>query len=188
LSATLLTTAKAIPFGATSALQREQAAAILVAALAHVPSAWRDMDTARAEVSTFVDSEERLAIAAVEDERMLGWIGAIRHSSHAWELHPLVVDPVHQRRGCGTLLVRALEREARRAGIWTIWLGADDDFGGTSLFGVDLFPDVLGHLQRLVSTGKHPYGFYHRQGYVPVGVLPDVNGPGRHDILMAKRI
>jgi aminoglycoside 6'-N-acetyltransferase I len=188
LSATLLTTAKAIPFEATSALQREQAAAILVVALAHVPSAWRDMDAARAEVSTFVDSGERLAIAAVEDERVLGWIGAIRHSGHAWELHPLVVDPAHQRRGCGTLLVRALEDEARRAGICTIWLGADDDFGGTSLFGVDLFPDVLGHLQRLVSTGKHPYGFYHRQGYVPVGVLPDVNGPGGHDILMAKHI
>jgi aminoglycoside 6'-N-acetyltransferase I len=188
LSAPLLTTARVIPFEATSGLQREQAAAILVAALAHVPSAWRDMDAARAEVSTFLDSEERLAIAAVENERLLGWIGAIRHASHAWELHPLVVDPAHQRRGCGTLLVQALEREARRAGICTIWLGADDDFGGTSLFGVDLFPDVLGHLQRLVSTGKHPYGFYYRQVYVPVGVLPDVNGPGRHDILMAKRI
>ena len=188
MSAPLRTTAKTIPFGATSALQREQAAAILVAALAHVPSAWRDMAAARAEVSTFVDSEERLAIAAVEDERVLGWVGAIRHASHAWELHPLVVDPPYQRRGCGTLLVQALEREARRAGICTIWLGADDDFGGTSLFGVDLYPDVLGHLQRLVSTGKHPYGFYYWQGYVPVGVLPDVNGPGRHDILMAKRI
>lgn len=188
MSAPLLSTAKTVPFGTTSALQREQAAAILVAALAHVPSAWRDMDAARAEVSTFVDGGERLAIAAIEDERVLGWIGAIRHSSHAWELHPLVVDPAHQRRGCGTLLVGALEDEARRAGICTIWLGADDDFGGTSLFGVDLFPDVLGHLQRLVSTGKHPYGFYHRQGYVPVGVLPDVNGPGRHDILMAKHI
>ena len=144
MSAPLLTTAKAIPFEATSPAQREQAATILVAALAHVPSAWRDMDAARAEVSTFVDDDERLAIAAVEDERVLGWIGAIRHSSHVWELHPLVVDPAHQRRGCGTLLVQALEREARRAGICTIWLGADDDFGGTSLFGVISFPTCWG--------------------------------------------
>lgn len=92
MSAPLLTTAKAIPFEATSALQREQAAAILVAALAHVPSAWRDLDAARAEVSTFVDGEERLAIAAIEHERLLGWIGAIRHSSHAWEQRLLVVS------------------------------------------------------------------------------------------------
>jgi hypothetical protein len=27
-----------------------------------------------------------------------------------------------------------------------------------------------------------------RLGYTVVGVLPDVDGPGRHDILMAKRI
>src|SRR4029077_2187461 len=79
LSAPLLTTAKAIPFEATSPAQREQAATILVAALAHVPSAWRDMDAARAEVSTFVDDDERLAIAAVEDERVLGWIGGGPH-------------------------------------------------------------------------------------------------------------
>jgi aminoglycoside 6'-N-acetyltransferase I len=179
---------KTIPLEAASAPQREEAAAILVAALAHAPSAWHDMAAAHLQVSTFVGNQERLAIAAVEGERLLGWIGAIRHSGHAWELHPLVVDPAHQRRGCGTLLVKALEDEARRAGICTIWLGADDDFGGTNLFGVDLFPDVLGHLQRLMPTAKHPYGFYRRQGYALVGVLPDVDGPGRHDILMAKRI
>jgi aminoglycoside 6'-N-acetyltransferase I len=179
---------KTIPFEATSAPQREEAAAILLAALAHVPSAWHDMAAARSEVSTFVGNGERLAIAAVENGRLLGWVGAIRHSSHGWELHPLVVHPAHQRRGCGTLLVKALEDEARRAGICTIWLGAEDDFGGTNLFGRDLFPDVLERLQTLTSTGKHPCGFYRRQGYVPVGVLPDVVGPGRHDILMAKRI
>jgi aminoglycoside 6'-N-acetyltransferase I len=181
-------TLETISLEAASADQREQAAAILVAALAHAPSAWHDMAAARQQVSTFIGRQERLAIAAVEGERLLGWIGAIRHSRHAWELHPLVVDPAHQRRGCGTLLVKALEDEARRAGICTIWLGADDDFGGTSLFGLDLFPDVLGRLQRLIATGKHPYAFYRRQGYALVGVLPDVEGPGRHDILMAKRI
>ena len=83
--------------------------------------------------------------------------------------------------------MQALEREERTAGICTIWLGADDDFGGTSLFGVDLFPDVLGHLTAR-APGKYPYGVYHQQGYVPVGVLPGINSPGRHDILMAKHI
>src|SRR5262249_61098043 len=114
----------------------------------------------RPGASTFGGGGGRRGMAAAGAEGVLGWIGAIRHSSHAWELHPLVVDPAHQRRGCGTLLVQALEREARREGICTIWLGADDDFGGTSLFGVDLFPDVLGRLQRLVATGSAPSGFY----------------------------
>ncbi len=34
----------------------------------------------------------------------------------------------------------------------------------------------------------HPYGFYEKQGFVIVGVMPDANGPGKPDILMAKRI
>jgi len=34
----------------------------------------------------------------------------------------------------------------------------------------------------------HALTFYRRHGYRIVGVLPDVNGPGRPDILMAKRL
>jgi aminoglycoside 6'-N-acetyltransferase I len=34
----------------------------------------------------------------------------------------------------------------------------------------------------------HPYAFYHRLGYTVVGVLPDVDGFGKHDTLVAKRI
>ena len=81
-----------------------------------------------------------------------------------------------------------MEDAARRAEVCTVWLGADDDFGGTSLFGMDLYPDVLGRLQRLAATDRHPFAFYRRLGHALVGVLPDVEGPGRHDILMAKRI
>jgi aminoglycoside 6'-N-acetyltransferase I len=35
---------------------------------------------------------------------------------------------------------------------------------------------------------SEPYTFYHRLGYTIVGVLPDINGFGKHDILMAQRI
>ena len=180
--------AEIVAFAATSAAQRESAAAILIAALAHVASAWRDLTEAREEVASFIGNPERLAFAAIDGSHVLGWIGAIRHTEHAWELHPLVVDPVHQRRGCGTRLVRALEAAAREAGIATIWLGTDDDFGGTNLFGCDLYPDVLGRLQHLKPAGGHPYTFYHGLGYAVVGVLPDVDGPGKHDILMARRL
>lgn len=162
-------------------------AAILMSALAHVPSAWHDLAAARAEVASF-DDADRVALAAVDRGEVVGWIGAIRHSDHAWELHPLVVRPAQQRRGHGTLLVDALERMARHAGISTIWLGADDDFGGTNLHGQDLYPNVLERLAQIEAVGSHPYTFYRRLGYTVVGVLPDANGNGKHDILMAKRI
>ena len=146
------------------------------------------MAEARAEVAKIFDDAERLAIAAIDGDRLIGWIGGIRHYNFGWEFHPLVVDPSWQGRGVGTLLVGALEDEARRAGACTIWLGSDDDFGGTNLFGVDLYPDVLGRLQTLAPASRHPFTFYRRLGYAVVGVLPDVDGVGKHDILMAKRI
>ncbi|MFL4971834.1 MAG: GNAT family N-acetyltransferase [Xanthobacteraceae bacterium] len=183
-----------IPFDAASASQREQAAAILVSALAHVPSAWHDMPSAREEVASFITDPDRMAIAALDGMDVVGWIGRICHSRTAWELHPLAIHPSHQGRGFGTGLVTLLEDEARRAGVCTIWLGTDDDFGGTNLFDIDLYPDVLEHLRRLAPagrrplSGRHPYTFYRRLGYTVVGVLPDVDGFGRHDILMAKRI
>jgi aminoglycoside 6'-N-acetyltransferase I len=177
-----------VSFDTLSAPQREQAASVLVDALTHVPSAWKDMAAAREEVDQFLGNAERLAIAALDGDRLIGWIGGIRHSAFGWELHPLVVDPSRQSRGVGTHLVGALEDEARRAGACTIWLGSDDDFGGTNLFGVDLYPDVLGRLQALAPASRHPFTFYRRLGYAVVGVLPDVDGVGKHDILMAKRL
>ena len=71
----------------------------------------------------------------------------------------------------------------------TLFLGSDDDYGGTTLYGRDLSPDVLGHAAAAEATPRgHALTFYRRHGYRIVGVLPDVNGPGRPDILMAKRL
>lgn len=173
--------------------QREQAAAVLVAAFTHMPSAWRDLTEARDEVASFLESDERLAWAAVDGDAVLGWVGAIRsHGVHAWELHPLAVRPDRQRQGVGARLVRALEAEAARAGVVTVWLGTDDDFGGTTVFGADVYADLPGHLARLAPRADapvpHPVTFYRQLGYTVVGLLPDVNGVGRHDILMARRV
>lgn len=41
---------------------------------------------------------------------------------------------------------------------------------------------------RLEDRGGHPFAFYRLLGYEVVGLLPDANGSGRHDILMAKRV
>ncbi|HEY0673747.1 MAG TPA: GNAT family N-acetyltransferase [Longimicrobiales bacterium] len=168
--------------------QQQQAARVLIAALAHVPTAWKDFASASAEVATFVDDPERFAMLAVDRAAVRGWIGAIQHSQFGWELHPLAVAPEHQRQGIGTQLVKALEAKARLEGVLTVWLGTDDDFGGTNLYGRDLYPDVLGTLQTLRVTSGHPYRFYEKLGYTVTGVFPDVDGIGKHDILMAKRI
>ena len=187
-------TPRVVPFAATTPEQRERAAAVLVAALAHAPAAWKSLDDARAEVATFLADPDRTAWAALDgDAALLGWVGAIRvYEGHVWELHPLVVAPGHQRRGVGTALVRALEEAARAAGVLTVTLGTDDDFGGTTIFGVDVYDDLPGHLARLApadgAPAPHPVAFYRRLGYVVVGLLPDANGVGRHDIMMARAI
>ena len=155
---------------------------------AHSPSGWNDTKTARVEVERFSAEPDRDAFAAVAGRSVVGWIGRIRHSAHSWELHPLVVEPSRQRSGIGTLLIAALETAARDAGVCTVWLGADDDFGGTNLFGTDLYPNVLVHLSQLSLATSHPFTFYRDRASPSSGILPDVDGVGSHDILMAKRI
>ena len=158
-------------------------------ALAHLPSGYQGPGEAEAEVKLRRADPEWLGFAAVEQDRLLGWIGAIRAYSYGWELHPLVVDPPDQRRGVGSALMAQLEARARSEGVITLFLGSDDEHGGTNLFGRDLFPDVLDHAAAVQPAGRgHALTFYRRHGYAVVGLLPDVNGLGRPDILMAKRL
>ena len=70
----------------------------------------------------------------------------------------------------------------------TIWLGTDDENNQTSLGGIDLYPNVLDHLANIRNLNNHPYEFYLKVGFVIVGVIPDANGPGKPDIMMAKRL
>lgn len=168
--------------------QREEAALVLNLALAGMSVAYRDIAAARAEVETFFSDPERFGFAVIEDGHVVGWIGGIRSYDHGWELHPLCVHPEHQRRGLGRLLVRALEEAARGENICTIYLGSDDEFAGTTASGVDLFADIGSHIRTIEVTTNHPLAFYRKVGFVVVGLLPDVNGPGKPDILLAKRI
>jgi len=166
--------------------QRAEAAAVLKDAFAHLDDAFDG--EFEEEVESFFTDEDRAGWAAIEDGRVVGWIGRVASYDYAWELHPLAVDPACQRRGIGTALVARLEAEARAAGMLTLYLGTDDDFGGTSLHGADLFPDVAGKIAGVTETGGHPFAFYQRLGYEIVGLIPDANGFGKPDILMAKRL
>ena len=125
----------------------------------------------------------------MKQDALVGWIGAIRTYSHGWDLHPLVVDPDHQRRGVGSALLAQIELRARAEGVITLYRGSDDEHGRTNLFRRDLFPNVLGNAATIEVAGAgHAFTFYRRHGYQVVGLLPDVNGLGRPDIFMAKRL
>lgn len=162
-----------------------QAARILHQTL---PQGWPTVESAQSEVWASFGSDRSSRVAVDECGEVLGWIGAIRRYSHAWELHPLVVRPDRQRQGIGSALVRDLERLLRQRGCLTLFVGTDDETGETSVAGVELFPGVLEHAQRLTVLGSHPVDFYRRLGFVVIGLLPDANGPGKPDIWLAKRI
>jgi len=167
-----------------------QAASLLVEGFkTHWPHAWPDMDAALAEVRACL-GPGRINRGAVDDEgNLLGWIGASReYQGHAWELHPRVVHPDHQGQGIGRALVADLETRVRERGGITIYLGSDDEDSMTSLSNVDLYPDVAGHIARVRNLHGHPYEFYQKLGYAIVGVIPDANGPGKPDIILAKRV
>ena len=167
-----------------------QVAALLVESFAeHWPNAWPDLAAALAEVHQSF-GEGRLSRVAVDDEgTAVGWVGGIRqYDGHVWELHPLVVSPTRRRQGIGRALVTDLEERVRERGGLTLWLGTDDEDEQTTLGGVDLYPDVLGHLARIRNLRGHPYEFYQKLGFTIVGAMPDANGPGRPDIFMAKPV
>ncbi|MCB8952303.1 MAG: GNAT family N-acetyltransferase [Ardenticatenales bacterium] len=168
----------------------QQAAALLVAGFAgHWPGAWPDMASALAEVRECLAPEMICRAALAADGRVLGWIGGRpEYDGRVWELHPLVVDPAQQRQGIGRALVLDLEEQVRQRGGLTVLLGSDDEDGMTTLSGVDLYADLWQRIAQIRNLRGHPYSFYEKLGYAIVGVVPDANGWGKPDIIMAKRI
>ena len=150
---------------------------------------WPDLNSAREKVRESL-SDDRISRVAIDDKgHALGWIGGIEeYDGHVWQLHPLVVKPEVQGRGIGVALIAAFEACVVDRGGGTVMLGTDDIDNSTSLSGVDLYPDVTKHIRNISNLIRHPYEFYQKQGYVIVGVIPDANGQGKPDILMAKRL
>lgn len=167
----------------------EQAAAALVVGFRdHWPEAWPDLEAARAEVRQALEPGKVCRVARGEDGAVLGWVGGYLQYARVWELHPLVVHPQAQGQGVGRALVADFEAQVHRHGGLTILLGSDDEDDMTTLSGVDLYPDVWSHVARIRNLRGHPYEFYQKCGFAIVGVVPDANGPGKPDILLAKRV
>jgi aminoglycoside 6'-N-acetyltransferase I len=155
----------------------------------HWPDAWPTIESARAEVAEALAPGKICRAALGDRNELLGWVGAgPAYDGRVWELHPLVVRPAAQGRGVGRALVEDLLAVVRARGGLTVMLGSDDQDDMTSLSGADLYPDVWRHIASIRNLRRHPYAFYQRCGFVIVGVVPDANGIGRPDILMARRV
>lgn len=168
----------------------QQAAQLLVNAFReHWPDAWPTLEEGLDEVHKMLDAE-RICRAAVDEEgRLQGIIGGIPdYDGNVWELHPLAVQPSLQGQGIGRALVEDFEEQVRLEGGLTITLGSDDEDGMTSLSNIDLYENLWEKIRDVRNFKNHPYEFYQRLGYAITGVVPDANGRGKPDILMAKRV
>ena len=80
------------------------------------------------------------------------------------------------------------EVQVRSKGGLTITLGTDDEDGMTSLANTDLYENLWEKIRDIRNLKGHPFEFYQKIGYIISGIVPDANGPGKPDILMAKRV
>jgi aminoglycoside 6'-N-acetyltransferase I len=173
-----------------SSTQMEQAAEILYESFKGIwPYICPDLKSARKVVQQALAPEKIARVALDPAGRVLGWTGAVSdYDGKAWVLFPIAVAADGRHAGVGRALIADIEAQVAARGAYTLYLGTDDTLGMTSLFGQDLYPNVLEKLAAIENTGQHPYGFYIKLGFSIVGVIPDANGPGKPDILMAKRL
>jgi aminoglycoside 6'-N-acetyltransferase I len=149
----------------------QQAAQLLVAAFrAHWPDAWPTLEDGLKEVDEMLEPGRICRAAVDESGDLLGVIGGIPgYDGNVWELHPLEVQ------------VRA------RDGL-TMTLGTDDEDNMTSLAEANLYENLWEKIRDIQDRKGHPFGFYQKMGYIISGVVPDANGRGKPDILMAKKL
>ena len=153
------------------------------------PNAWPTVEDGMEEVEECLGEDRITLVLLDEEQRVVGWIGAIsQYDGHVWELHPLVVDQKLRHKGFGRMLVEGLEEQVRLRGGITIQLGSDDENGMTSLADVDLYEDLWKKVREIKNIKGHPYEFYQKCGYKIIGVMPDANGWGKPDIYMGKRV
>lgn len=168
---------------------RDRAAELLIEGFhEHWPEAWPTLDDAREEFDEVLALGPALG-ATGEQGTLLGWIAARpEYDGNVWEIHPIVVAEETRGTGLGRALVMEIDTLASAAGVITLRVGSDDEDDMTSLGGVDVYPDPLRHLSEIKDRKGHPFGFYLKCGFSIVGVIPDANGFGKPDILLAKRV
>ena len=156
----------------------------------HAPEWFRSVDDAYETIQEALEPGKACRVL-LDQGKPLGWVAAGPTWGRIWELHPLLIDPGHQKRGYGRLLANDIERFAVAAGALTMELSTSDTTDATNLSGVDLYVDTLGALSRIDVVDErvgHSYQFWLKVGYTIVGVLPDAEGPGMPSITFSKRL
>jgi len=175
---------KIIDFKHLNEVQILQAAQILTESISN---GWSTIQDALDEIKKLQPKSTLLCV--MEDDDVIGWGGILAptYSGNVFELHPLVVRKDKRKQGIGRAIVSALEDEAKNQGGLTIYLGADDEDGETSLANVDLYDNLSDRIKDF-GSGVHQSGFYLKLGYKIIGVIPDANGIGKPDIYLGKRL
>ena len=170
--------------------QLAQAAQMLTDEL---PLGWPTFADATEEVDMLLGDDEEpdaLFLTAIEDGDVIGWCGILpEYDGRVFELHPLVVRHDQQGKGVGRKLLTAVEEAAKEKGGLTLYLGADDEAAGgeTSFANADLYDDLPKRIKEF-EAGTHQTAFYIKLGFKIVGVVPDANGKGKPDIMLAKSL
>ena len=162
----------------------EQAAAALVAGFReHWPTAWPNLAAAEVRCSRRSNQERSVGLPAIlmaAYSAGLGGAWPTRESGSCTPFHPAA-----QGHGIGRGLVVDLEVQVRDRGGLTLMLGSDDEDDMITLSGVELYPEVwayIQHIRYLQPVRVLP------EMRLCAGVVPDVNGRSKPDILMAKRV
>ena len=148
-----------------------------------------NITNAKKTILNSIDESKINIIAVDENDNVLGWIcGVEQYNPKVWQIQPLVVHKEHQRKGIGKLLVGEFEKVVKLSEGMTIILGIEDKDNRTNLSGIDIYPDIFNKIEHIENLNNHPYEFYIKVGFKIVGVIPDSNGFGNPDIIMAKRV
>lgn len=150
--------------------------------------AWPTYEEALNEVMDSMVEGKISRVLINNDGKVVGWIGGeSQYNGKVWEIHPLVVDKAYRQNGLGRMLVMDFEKQVAEKGGITIILGSDDETDHTNASNQDLYTDIPGFIKNFHSE-VHPANFYMKLGFVIVGFIPDANGLGKPDIIMAKRV
>ena len=153
----------------------------------YAPGEWPDLESCRVEIRESFEQYRTSRVMVSEAGHAIGWIGAM-NDQPTWEIHPLAVSPLEQRKGYGKLLVEDMIEVARSEGAVAIMAGTSDATKSTSLSEVDLYRNPSAALEEFFAEPDHPVQFWRKMGFHVVGVVPDGDGLGKPWIHFAKRL